>query len=191
MLVVKNPPANAGDRRDAGSISGLGRSPGVGNGTPLSILAWKIPWAEEPGRLQSMGLQRVGHDLAYQTSIECKTQNFLFQNALEVILNYLTYKEQWKFQLTWNNVIQNGVNDGMTQRLELSDKTLEREYKNTLDLPSWHSEQHVSLIKNSLGRLNSRIEMREEKRQFQEWRTRKEMAVLWVNIIDYFPLEFF
>ena len=27
-----------------------------------SILAWKIPWTEEPGRLQSMGLQRVGHD---------------------------------------------------------------------------------------------------------------------------------
>ena len=29
-----------------------------------SIRAWKIPWAEEPGRLQSMGLQRVGHDWA-------------------------------------------------------------------------------------------------------------------------------
>ena len=30
--------------------------------THFSILAWKIPWIEEPGRLQSMGLQRVGHD---------------------------------------------------------------------------------------------------------------------------------
>ena len=30
--------------------------------TPSSILAWKIPWTEEPGRLQSMGLQRVRHD---------------------------------------------------------------------------------------------------------------------------------
>ena len=30
--------------------------------TYFSILAWKIPWMEEPGRLQSMGLQRVGHD---------------------------------------------------------------------------------------------------------------------------------
>ena len=30
--------------------------------THSSILAWKIPWTEEPGRLQSMGLQRVGHD---------------------------------------------------------------------------------------------------------------------------------
>ena len=33
-----------------------------GNGTPLSTLAWKIPWPEEPCRLQSMGLRRVGHD---------------------------------------------------------------------------------------------------------------------------------
>ena len=30
--------------------------------TPTSILAWKIPWTEDPGRLQSMGSQRVGHD---------------------------------------------------------------------------------------------------------------------------------
>ena len=32
--------------------------------THSSILAWKIPWTGEPGRLQSMGSQRVGHDLA-------------------------------------------------------------------------------------------------------------------------------
>ena len=30
-----------------------------------STLAWKIPWTEEPGRLQSMGLQRVGHDFTF------------------------------------------------------------------------------------------------------------------------------
>ena len=34
---------------------------GEGNGTPLSTLAWKIPWMEEPGGLQSMGSLRVGH----------------------------------------------------------------------------------------------------------------------------------
>ena len=50
---------NAGD---PGLISGLGRSPGGGNGTHSSILAWRIPWTEEPGRLQSMRLQRVGHN---------------------------------------------------------------------------------------------------------------------------------
>ena len=35
---------------------------GEGNGIHSGILAWKIPWAEEPGGLQSMGLQRVIHD---------------------------------------------------------------------------------------------------------------------------------
>ena len=54
MLVVKNPPVDAGATRDAGSIPGSGRSPGIGNG---SILAWKIPWTEEPGGLQTMGSQ--------------------------------------------------------------------------------------------------------------------------------------
>ena len=33
-----------------------------GTSTHSSILAWRIPWTEEPGRLQSIGLQRVGHD---------------------------------------------------------------------------------------------------------------------------------
>ena len=40
-----------------GLIPGSGRSPGEGNGTPLQYLAWKIPWMEEPGRLQSMWSQ--------------------------------------------------------------------------------------------------------------------------------------
>ena len=44
--VVKNPTASGGD---IGSIPGLGRSPGEGNG--YSILAWRIPRTEEPGRL--------------------------------------------------------------------------------------------------------------------------------------------
>ena len=61
-LVVKNPPINVRDAKVTVLISGLGRSPGVGNGTHSSILAWKIPQTEEPGRLQSTGLQRVGHD---------------------------------------------------------------------------------------------------------------------------------
>ena len=56
-LVVKNPPAKAGDRRDVGSIPGSGRSPGGGHATHSSVLAWRIPWTEEPGGLQSMGSQ--------------------------------------------------------------------------------------------------------------------------------------
>ena len=56
---VKNPAANAGD---LGSIPETGRSPGEGNGNSLQYSCWKIPWTEEPGGLQSMGSQRVGHN---------------------------------------------------------------------------------------------------------------------------------
>ena len=65
-VVVKNTPTNAGDVREAGLI------PGSGNPDPLekemathsSLLAWKIPWTEEPGRPQSMELQRARQDKA-------------------------------------------------------------------------------------------------------------------------------
>ena len=54
-LVVQNLPANARDTRDAGLIPGLGGSSGEGNGYPLSsILAWRIPWTEEPGGLHTV-----------------------------------------------------------------------------------------------------------------------------------------
>ena len=53
---MKNPPANAGDIREAGSTPGLGG----GNGTHSSTPAWEIPWTEEPGGLQSTGQQRAG-----------------------------------------------------------------------------------------------------------------------------------
>ena len=48
---VKNLLANAVDARDTSSTHGLGRSPGGEHGNPLHILAWRIPWAEEPGGL--------------------------------------------------------------------------------------------------------------------------------------------
>ena len=53
--MVKNLPANAGDME---SIPGSGKSPGEGNGNLSSILAWEIPWTEEPGGLQSMESQK-------------------------------------------------------------------------------------------------------------------------------------
>ena len=56
--MVKNPPANAGN---AGSIPGLERCPGEGNGSPLQNSCLESP--VESGVLQSMGSQRVGHNL--------------------------------------------------------------------------------------------------------------------------------
>ena len=61
--VVKNPPANAGE---VASIPGSGRFPGEGNGN-YSIVARKILWTEEPGRLWTMGSQGVGHELVANT----------------------------------------------------------------------------------------------------------------------------
>ena len=57
MLVVNNLSANAGDAGDVGSIPGLEDSLKVDMATHSSILAWEIPWTEEPGRPQSVGLQ--------------------------------------------------------------------------------------------------------------------------------------
>ena len=60
-LAVKNPPANAGGIRDASRSLGREDPLEEGMATHSSILAWRIPWTEEPGGLQSTG-HRVRHD---------------------------------------------------------------------------------------------------------------------------------
>ena len=60
--MVKNLPVNAGDIRDVVSIPGSERSPGGKMVTHSILLAWRVPWTERPGGLQSMGSQRVGRD---------------------------------------------------------------------------------------------------------------------------------
>ena len=59
--MVKSPAASV---RDGGSFPGSGREDPLEEevATHSSILAWKIPWTEEPGGLQSIVWQRVGHD---------------------------------------------------------------------------------------------------------------------------------
>ena len=61
VLVVKNPPANAGEARDIGLIPGLGRSPRVGNDNPLQYSCLENS-TEEPSGLQSAWPQRFEHD---------------------------------------------------------------------------------------------------------------------------------
>ena len=58
VLVVKNPPANLGDIRDWIWSLGWEELLEEGMATHSSIVAWRIPWAEEPGGLQPMGLQK-------------------------------------------------------------------------------------------------------------------------------------
>ena len=59
--MVKNPPA-----MKEVQVQSLGQEDPLEKGIPThsSILAWRIAWTEEPGELQSVGSQRVGHDLA-------------------------------------------------------------------------------------------------------------------------------
>ena len=59
--MVKNLPAIAGNVRDVGAFPGQEDPLEEGMATHSSILAWRIPWTEEPGRLQSTGSQKTGH----------------------------------------------------------------------------------------------------------------------------------
>ena len=58
VLLVKNLPANAGDTKDAVSIPGSGRSPGIGNGNPFQYSCLENSCL----KIQFTGLQRVGRD---------------------------------------------------------------------------------------------------------------------------------
>ena len=59
---IKEPACSAPDTREVGSIPGSGRSLKEEVATHTSVLAWEVPWTEEPRVLQSTGSQRVGHD---------------------------------------------------------------------------------------------------------------------------------
>ena len=77
---------------------GLVKSPGDENVTRSSICAWEIPWTEKPGRLQSLGSQRVKHDLATEHrdnkadiskswwTAECRTQVRLYRSLWENLI---------------------------------------------------------------------------------------------------------
>ena len=66
--LVKNLPANAGD---TGSIPGSGRYLEKEMATHSSMLAWTIPWTEEPGGLQSRGSQKSQTQLRYKIKTQC------------------------------------------------------------------------------------------------------------------------
>ena len=98
---VKVSAYNAGDR---GSIPGWGRSLEKEMANHSSILAWKIPWTEEPDRLQSIGLQIVGYDLV--TSLHFTSLHRVFLGSLETgmvvnascIKNFCSRQRKVKFK---------------------------------------------------------------------------------------------
>ena len=93
--VVKNLPANAGNIRDLGSIPGREDLLEEGMALHSSILAWRIPWMEDPGRLQSMGLHRVRHNWSdfaclhlYTPARVCKMHLLILLLLLLIIDNF-------------------------------------------------------------------------------------------------------
>ena len=81
-LEVKNP-LPMQETQTVGEIPGLGRPPGGGHGSPLRHSCLRIPWTEEPGGLQSMGLQRVRHDWS---DLACSTLFSMW--TIHTIRNY-------------------------------------------------------------------------------------------------------
>ena len=84
--LVKNPPANAGDTGDVGLILGQENLLEKEMATPSSILAWRLPWTEEPHGLPSIRLQEVWHDLAtkHMSTTRCWNRMHLFRKLLNL-----------------------------------------------------------------------------------------------------------
>ena len=103
--MVKNLPANAGDTRDAGSISGSGRSSGGGHGNPLQYSCWKIPmdrgaWWATVHRITKnqtglKGLSTVYRNIIFKKLILCPVPflNWLIRSDYLLVdfLDFLRY----------------------------------------------------------------------------------------------------
>ena len=70
------------------SIPGLGRSPGEGNGNALQYLAWKTPWKEKPGRLQSKGLQSQTRLIEQTYPLALERKNVWVLNQLDIVMTW-------------------------------------------------------------------------------------------------------
>ena len=81
----KEPTHQCRRHKSWGSIPGLGGSLGGGTATHSSILAWIFPWTEEPGRLQSMGSQRVRHDWSDLACIHGIVSSIALSNLLFLV----------------------------------------------------------------------------------------------------------
>ena len=106
-LVVTNPPASAGDLRDTGSIPGSEDPLEKKMATYSSILAWRIPWTEEPGRLPSIGSLRVEHDWSDFICTYHKNINNMYVDYIQLnidIMSVFRQEERRGRILTFMNV---------------------------------------------------------------------------------------
>ena len=108
LIEVKNLPANAGSTRDMSLTPESESSPEEGMATHCSSLAWRIPWTEEPGGLQSMGSQRARHDWAAQhTSRHSGDEHeFLVMLSIERLFSSLPLYPKLALWLVFTNRMQ-------------------------------------------------------------------------------------
>ena len=90
-LVIKKTPANAGDKRDAVSVPGWGRSCGGVNANPLSILAWKIPRTEKPVRQQFIRSRRIEYYWTFVGYLFFKYKLIYFNWRLITLQYYVAF----------------------------------------------------------------------------------------------------
>ena len=110
-IVVKNLPANARHIKDMSSIPGLGYSLEAGMATHSSNLAWRIPWTEESGGLQSIGLQRLRHDWSDLVRMQTRSSKIwpYLPKILPSRLKTCSLRQRWNtvWYLTENSMLFN------------------------------------------------------------------------------------
>ena len=108
--VVKNPPTNA---TDAGSVLGQEDPLEKEMATRSSVLAWEIPWTEEPGGLPSLGSQRAGHDWAcphISNAIQYLSQGPSRVSLIaQMVKNLPAMQEAWVQFLGWGDPLEKGM----------------------------------------------------------------------------------
>ena len=141
--LVKNPPANAGDTGDVGLIPGLGRSPGVGQATHSSILAWRIPidkgawWATVRGTTEWGHRHNWAHALAH-IKISFYSQVFLFVFVFNYALFFtglIVFTVYWIKSHWWTSLVGCSPESDMTEWLHFH--ALEKEMATHSSVLAW------------------------------------------------------
>ena len=131
--------ASACNAGDLGLIPGWGRSPGEGMATHSSTLAWRIPWTEEPSRLQSMRSQRVGHDWATSLSLSRRpTRSSRTYNTKDV----LSITGNWNTKIESQEISRVTGKSGLGVQNETGQKLTEFCQENMLVIAIILSQQH-------------------------------------------------